>query len=930
MKSKLPKDYHAISIYNYSNSSGPIAQWIEHPPSKRVVAGSNPARSNLRNPMEQLEKKNSLLGDYEIPLFFFPLLDEVFNQFHNNDFLALDARKRFKEVNKALLKLIQNAPEQSFLLTAVIDFIERVNHAKVLNEPYTFSLFEFWLNQFSGLTEQENYRIRGKIAGKYLPRGEYQSIFPIGMDKVFAGTHFVAAHMSPDVDTTIASFWGWLDALSSRVGKGLHLWSLPGGPPDSTIIKIFSQLFGHSVFSCLARQAGTLTMNAMDLVTQQNFVKEVGSMLTNAIDHGANEKASVLIDDKGNYVGDWRASDVELVTPILFLAKSCLRWFENNLHVKLISFFAKKDLSVKDIPELIDSGFNLKLKNSEPVIDFTEKQRKDLHNFFFTVIGISNGLDGTFADLNIALSRHGISELLEVQKTIGQLASSGLFDARGLLEENRPKIFNYFEKIIKQLDNAILSVRQYLDRLDIAMSIKHNVLGQSPLYITLRSDVDEMRVKIKNYDYLTVVIQNHDGSLFPLGIVRAIDLRKSILGTVSLRDFCNQDEIKMASYLEVISVIDHHKSTLKTTSTPMALISDTQSCNILLAEQSMPINDRYSLSGMTNQEVEIQIRKLMPQAATTTNTRLMQKLLQKRITAQSSTDYYVHPVREFIEYLCYLHAILDDTDLLTKVSDRDVQCVATLLNKLKTLSAKQEIEIINLDNIPKDKNFAKTASKRILQHPDMYSLYKKVYLFKEQEVDENLKNCIEGRPSNIFVDTKEQNGCARVGQTKMFSSNFSFFSKHVEELRSIWYRQALEVYQKHPEIDFHLHMISTIASAEEVYADNIGNYTHEDEIWFWVPTTQQAYDHLSSFLSSFLVSLEMMKPKWDSSKMSAEFLGPHAAELLKTFKHNFASIKFTIPDHAESSLPLVILRFKAGFLNSRKSMITPNIPRLVS
>ncbi len=27
------------------NGSGLVAQWIEHPPSKRVVAGSNPARS---------------------------------------------------------------------------------------------------------------------------------------------------------------------------------------------------------------------------------------------------------------------------------------------------------------------------------------------------------------------------------------------------------------------------------------------------------------------------------------------------------------------------------------------------------------------------------------------------------------------------------------------------------------------------------------------------------------------------------------------------------------------------------------------------------------------------------------------------------------------------------------------------------------------
>ena len=58
------------------------------------------------------------------------------------------------------------------------------------------------------------------------------------------------------------------------------------------------------------------------------------------------------------------------------------------------------------------------------------------------------------------------------------------------------------------------------------MKIKYNVLGHRHIYITMRSDVDEMRQKMNNYDFLTVVIQEQDGSLFPVGIVREKDIRK--------------------------------------------------------------------------------------------------------------------------------------------------------------------------------------------------------------------------------------------------------------------------------------------------------------------------------------------------------------------------------------------------------------------
>src|SRR5690606_458597 len=149
---------------------------------------------------------------------------------------------------------------------------------------------------------------------------------------------------------------------------------------------------------------------------------------------------------------------------------------------------------------------------------------------------------------------------------------------------------------------------------------------------------------MQDYDFLTVVIQEQDNSLFPVGIVRARDLRENGLGTVSLRDFCNLEEVKMASYLEVISVVDHHKSALQTFSVPITLIGDAQSCNVLIAEQTFSINDKYSLGGMSLEQIEAQIREIqaLPQP-TASDIRLLQRLLQRRLAACTTAPFYVHP-----------------------------------------------------------------------------------------------------------------------------------------------------------------------------------------------------------------------------------------------------------------------------------------------
>ena len=119
-----------------------------------------------------------------------------------------------------------------------------------------------------------------------------------------------------------------------------------------------------------------------------------------------------------------------------------------------------------------------------------------------------------------------------------------------------------------------------------------------------------------------------------------------------------------------------------------------------------------------------------------TELKQLARLITLKLNEQKKEGYFVHPDREYIEYFCYLYAILDDTDLLTKVSNRDIECVVDLLNRMKSLASKEDVEIITLMILPRDHDFVRNAATRILQNKDMYSIYKKIYAYKEQEIED--------------------------------------------------------------------------------------------------------------------------------------------------------------------------------------------------
>jgi hypothetical protein len=856
----------------------------------------------------------SLLGDHPIGKHRFSNLDAAFKKFEASKFLSLSDRARSEQVNAALCELIQKEPEPCFLLYAVLEFIERVEREKILSH-YTFTSFELWLNQFSNLSFEENARIRGKIAGKWIPRGEYQKLFPIGMGKVYEGTHFVTAHKSPDLDTTVASFWGWVDAFAARVGDGLHIWNVPGGPPPQIEIDlIFREIFGDAVFSHLAKTRTVLNLTGNDLMTQQGLIRVALDDSIASIDHDRNHKAVIIVDEGGFYLGDWRSIDVEGVRQVIILLSSCIRWFENHLHLRLISLFAKKDLRLEMVAPQLKALFDLKIKECEPATGFSLKEKKSVQDFILLVLGLQEGLESTFENLSRHLARlgkipfEGMGQILEGMKP--------LFDSKGHLVENRPKIFMFLESAIHFLHEEIIKIRERLERLDIALRTKTEVFQHLPTFVTVRSDVEEIRSKMGSYLSLTVAYPDK-GKFFPVGTIYSSDLRKSTLGTVSLRDFCNPDEMGIPSYLEVISVIDHHKSTLSTVTAPMAMIADVQSSNTLVAKLAFEINDRYSLAGQLPLKIDEEIRK---GADSPLSHRILSRLLCRREAAQSNLPFYIHPERERIEYLHFLYAILEDTDLLSKVSASDLECVATLLNRLKTLALKKETEIIDLGDLPRDKSFLKKGAQRILQNDDMYSLYKKVYAFKEKEVERNLEFAASGKSSAIFADTKEQNGCCRVGQTKVFANNFSFFAKHADAIRRVWLNAAMSVSLEKPAIDLHIHMISTIVSAEEVHLGKSASYSHKDELWIWIPEGDLPVEHLKGFLNHFKNS-----PGLENNPLEVEFLGANASDLALIFKESF----FDIPQTSTNKkLPIAVLRYKAGTLNSRKAMVTPFLPTL--
>lgn len=873
--------------------------------------------------MAQKKSPSQTIGTHTLEFDRFKSLSRIFKKFSESSFKKKDASEKYNLISEEILNCIQRYKAPCFLLPAVLEFIQEVQ-AKQLVPNYTFNSFEFWLNQFSGLSEENNYLVRAKIAGRHIPRDDYQSFFPIGMGKRFAGSHFVTGHGSPDLDTTIASFWGFVDAFAARVSQGLHYWNLPpGGVLTTEDAAPLTTEIGKHLFPTLSQNRSSLTLSGLDYTTQKNLQKKALTDTTIDSEPVRHQKACVVIDDQGYFLGDLRTADYEGIRQIQSIVTHCLVWFENVFHTSFISLFTQEKVKLEDVKKCVHDIFDKPIKRCLDTKHLSPTFYEHFNNFLARILGLEKGLNSSFSEFATVLKKFSLSSLMQVNTSIQKTFSrKALFDKVGHLIQKRPQIFKLFNEVILELDEALKETLLFSETIDVALRIKKEVFGHSPRYVTPISTLDEIRDKMSVFHHLTVVYPNKDGKLWPLGIIRAEDIRHSTLGTVTLRDFCNRDEVKIASYLEVISVVDHHKMELKTKTAPVVISGDVQSSNVLLAEKNFEINDRYPFADWPNSRLSpLPSGKRIKPA----DLRIQRREISRRLARHQPKEYFIHPDRAYLEYLSYLHAIIDDTDLLSKVTQRDLYCIATILNRMKSILLKKEVEILQLDDIKNDEQFTHKATRAIVENEDMYSLYSKIFKEKEDQINEAIRLAALGKTTEIFSDTKEQNGCCRISQTKIFSTNAVALKKNYEKLLHHWTAKAQEVYENNDQLDLHIHMISTIPNAEEVYKGLPKHYLHRDYLWIWIPNSKQALDHLASFLNAFKSSQEVKQNNMHCQIISS----PKSCNYESIFQHHFVELPKESQIEVQKKVPLAILSFDAGTLNSRKAHITPYLPLLV-
>ncbi len=857
------------------------------------------------------------LGEMKVEKKSFKQIEQKLEQLNHPKWISLNEFQKQLQLSDLLMKCIQEEPE-GFVLRHVADFIERVL-SKNLCDQYSILIFESFLNHYLKISNDENLKIRGKIAGKEIPRTEYQTLFPIGMDKYYEGPHFVTAHSSPDIDTTVASFWGWLDAFASRVSLGSHIWNVPGGPPRGSIEKeiLFSAVFGHDFFKNFSKDKTTLSVTAFDLYTKKGLKMVHPEALLTDMEEG--QEALIVTHDDGVYLSDWKEFDSENFRRITSSIFSVLRSFDARFQHLAIQTFSKVELTQKVAEEAISQMLNSKIEEDDAFIELSMKFKNQIHLFLVNVLTLKEGVHASFIELFKAINRQAKKGDQVDLSQFSKFYAKGLFDQTGQLIDRRSKILETIDAAFQASKDLMELSRKVFASFRFAVATKESVFSHLDQSISALSDLEEVKTRIGNHPFITVNLHHDESVKLPLGVIYAHELQKPILGTVTCRDFTNRDETKIPSYLEIISGLDHHKMQLNSTAPITLKIMDVQSANTLVALEAFQINDRYSFGAISPKEIDRLIAE--EKLDSPSSMRLMQRLIQRKMNMRKSPTSLIDVEREILEYYHFIFAILDDTDLLSKVTRIDLECMASLVNRLKSLQLKKEVEVIHFDDLTlQEPQFLKMAASRLLQNPELYSLYKTVYQQREKAVVEQIDQILKHPTFPLFEDTKIQNGCARVGQKKLYSSNIQSFQKQKQKVIELWVKESEGVFEKNRDIDLHMLMISTIASSEDVFKGSKIVYSHQDELWFYIPSKESAISHLKLFLTQF--QRNKMIAKYEKS-LKVTIFGKNAHELKICFEESFLPCEI----HTQIGIDgLVILSHEAGILNSRKSMISPFLP----
>jgi hypothetical protein len=868
-----------------------------------------------------------------------PSLDTIGAELQQQCLKARHLQDRIEVCSRAILSWIEEQPMPCFLLAGVLAYIRVVNETGVTAPlRYQMSSFEAWLERRSGLAQANRRLVRGKIMGQLLPREEYQRLFPIGQDRYLPSSHIVTGHSSPDLDTTISSFWSWCDAWAAPVAERLHYWNIPGGLPDLVEIQ-FLMLgpFGPQLAE-LPKARTTLALTAFDLLASQPpIMVNLGDRLSAL----PVQQAPVAIQDgDGVLVGELRQQDVDRIRQLTNPLMACLHWFERYAEQVLVDFLAQNQ-DPNALEAVLKRLFQAEIRQADPYTYQSAEQQALIHHLIQILFQLPQGAQATFGEL-----AHAIGQQFNTPSCPDLCFQRVAQFLRGPKEQAAG--FHLLSELSHALAATSDAIRVFLEQIDQALRIKEQVLHVPDSIVKGNADVEELRQRMGDHHALLSALVDEKGHRFAEGLITAEDLRRQPVGTVSIRDFCNREEVKIPSYFEVVSVVDHHKISLDTARAPTITVADVQSVNTLMAEQALALQMPYASVGLDAQTV-VREKEALAGVCSPSSLRRQQKLLWKEQALQKpsligGTSCWVAPERQWWQSLSTLFAILDDTDLLSKSTWRDLEAVMALLNLMASLTAEREVEVVAFDDLSREPANVSVARERLLSTELLEGLLAVILAAKYDSLSANIEAASAGRGSSLFADLKIQNGCAAVGQIKLFDANRTLFFEKEALLQNVWLHQSQDMAKQRPEIDLFIEMISSLipephAKSQVLEAPVKGRRERDkgergepeqDELWIWVPPPEASRVHLRVFLAN-LVAGPLSACR---SACRVALIGPDKPGLDRVFREHFdqVALESSSPHRPQTygDATFAVLCFPRGLLNSRKACITPCLPRLGS
>ena len=791
-------------------------------------------------------------------------------------------QEQFYTLCRSLHVWIKEQKTPCFLLPKLSAIISAINELKILESPFRFSNFEMWLILFSDLSDSEKQAVRNKISGISMPRQAYQLLYPIEPGKYHSGAHTTCAHHSPDLDTSVTSFWGWLDSFNAQIGEGMHLWNLPGGLLGKSDSFIFEKMLGKKGLENIAKARTSLCPLAIDLIDRNCMRLCTGDAHLSKITFSHYEDAIIIVDHQGYFLGQWHKKDLARVEAIFSLLSQTFTWIQRELFSKLVALFANKNPTEADYDTLLKEL--LSLRPCDSALSHLCAPKELLEATFMRLFQL-NQADFSLADLASACEeKKHIFTSTTLQEALTSLNTEKLFQASTGLVKERYEVFGFIQKISTKLETSLRDLQLWCDRIEVGLMIKEDILQIKSHSISVKAELGEVEQALQKLNWICAVYPEKNGRMIPVGVITKEKLAKRCLGTAALRDFSSNQEMEISKRIDVISIVDHHKCHIHSHFAPVAHISNTQACSTLVAELK---------------------NALLTQG--------------EKIATKDNLATWISPERIFLQNMSLTLALLDDTDSLKKAGFRDLEAFSSLINEMLSLNS------TTAKLIP-----SHAEKETILHHPQVKELFQLIDQTRAAVLETEIVSAAQAsgdHEPSLFRDTKIQNNCARVGQIKLLTQVSEHFAKYKHDLRSTWAARARQLCRSQRNLSLHLQMISTLLKdGEEAPA--------QDELWIWCDQSERGYEHMTHFLRGFRLSEAIQKElawlKSNPNDTGALTVTIHASKeavkpLMDVVCVNFmkCASRVNILDSQEA---YITISYRPGTINSRKSLISPYLP----